>query len=193
MVRKIDHKLVAQIVNSIFENPNGFIPPILVHAEVPAKFIPKLRNCSNLEAANFFETHPEISLVVYGSTHTVIAYLMLNKYKLDELKMNLKDQIGLFFNKDLILYINCPQEVLMQLGTRHNSDSDVHKKMSEYEKILVARKVCNCLFFYKFRLWNQFQVIKRKWKQTQDWKLQMLLRKVLQVLLVAISIACLIS
>ena len=53
MVRKIDHKLVAQIVNSIFKNPNSFIPLILVHTEVPVKFIPKLKNCSNLKVANF--------------------------------------------------------------------------------------------------------------------------------------------
>ena len=85
MVRKIDHKLVAQIVNSIFENLNSFIPSILVHAEVPGNLMPKLRNCSNLEAAKFFETHLKISLVVYSSTHTIITYLMLNNYKLNDL------------------------------------------------------------------------------------------------------------
>lgn len=143
--RDLNTPHVAQIANEILNNPFGFIPPILcVVNDVPEAIVKQLTGASNEQAKSILLSHPNLKFVVYGATHTVFAYKMLLKQKSEEITKACKKwgfSAEIFFTKDTIVYINLNHESALTLAARHNTDSSIHRKMEEFEKLDLVRRV----------------------------------------------------
>mgnify|MGYP006940086139 CR=1 FL=1 len=81
-----------------------------------------------------------------------MAYNVLNT-KQEQLLQALKTysvSVKDFFTKDVVVYVNIPDSKITSLALRHNADSDVHKAMSEAEKLKAVPRVRSNLFHSKF-------------------------------------------
>lgn len=143
MARPLDPEQVKTVTKAIIKNPVGFIPPILICVDIPDEQVyNSLKECNDDEAQEFFAknatTYP---MKVFGSTHTVMAYLMLNKHSKVKDNAEIQKLGNKFWTKFAIIFVNCPLEVKLSLASRHNADADVHKEMSEFETLKIIRNV----------------------------------------------------